>query len=95
MINKSKGLLPDDDFFVDLVYPCTDKFWTKSWNTENKQNCYTKNCRFADTGVRWFLSPRTRKKFAAIFEQASDVQKVENAIHQINLCPPNSVVGYP
>ena len=34
-------------------------------------------------------------KFAAIFEQAPDVQKVDNAIHRINPYPPDSAAGYP
>ena len=34
-------------------------------------------------------------KFAAIFEQAPDVQKVGKAIHRINLYPPDSAAGSP
>ena len=40
-------------------------------------------------------SCRCAWKFAAIFEQAADVQKVGNAIHRTNLYPPDSAAGSP
>ena len=40
-------------------------------------------------------SCRRAWKFAAIFEQAPDVQKVDKAINRINLYPPDSAAGYP